>query len=139
MKARENPLGYGGYPSAPALWRQFIAHTGFVLLPAALVLAGLDLRRRGAPDRSSDRAVTCMLLGWAVMTMAVFSVVDWRMTRHLMPVVIAAHLLLVPGRQAPWWRVAAAALTCLWLVAWNARALLGLTRDFAGFVVLPGW
>jgi len=136
--AHNNSLGYGGYPSVVGLWREFAAHTGVILLPVALVLAAVDLRR--TPERPTRRTpLPWLLLGWIVVTVVAFSVIDWRMTKHLMPMVIALHVLLAPARHAPRWRVAAAALTCFWLVAWNLPAVIGLVRDFAGFVVSPAW
>lgn len=136
--AHQNSLGYGGYPPVVALWREFLAHTGVILLPAALALAALDLSRPAErPTRPTP--LPWLLLGWIAVTAVVFSVIDWRMTKHLMPMVIAMHVLLAPARHAPRWRVAAAALVCVWLVAWNMPAVAGLVRDFAGFVVSPAW
>ena len=133
-----NPLGYGGYPSVAHLWREFIAHTGFVLLPAGLLLAAVDVGRgrdRGTPAVSES----WVLLGWIAVTAVTFSVVDWRMTKHLMPMALALHMLLTPARHAAPWRVAAAAASCLWLIAWNIPVLAGLLRDFAGFTITPAW
>jgi len=133
-----NPLGYGGYPTLVGLWREFIVHTGLVLLPAGLVLAATDLGRtrdRGA----AGTAQSWVLAGVLIVTAVVFSVIDWRMTKHLMPMVLALHMVLTPTRHAAPWRVAAAAATCLWLIVWNIPVVVSLVRDFAGFTVTPAW
>jgi hypothetical protein len=133
-----NPLGYGGYPSLVGLWREFVVHTGWVLLPAGLLLAATDLGR--SHDRGTAGAAQArVLVGVIVVTALVFSVIDWRMTKHLMPIVLALHMVLTPTRDAAPWRVAAAAATCLWLIVWNIPVLVSLVRDFAGFSITPAW
>ncbi len=133
-----NPLGYGGYPSLVGLWREFVVHTGWVLLPAGLVLAATDLGRAHGRG-TTGAAQSWVLAGVIVVTAAVFSVVDWRMTKHLMPMVLALHMVLTPTRHAAPWRVAAAAATCLWLIVWNIPVVVDLARDFAGFTITPAW
>jgi hypothetical protein len=133
-----NPLGYGGYPSLVGLWREFVVHTGLVLLPAGLLFAATDLGRPPAHE-IAGRTQSWVLTGVILVTAVVFSVIDWRMTKHLMPMVLALHMVLTPTRHAAAWRVAAAAATCLWLLVWNIPVVAGLVRDFAGFTITPAW
>lgn len=131
-----NPLGYEGYLSMTGLWRQFAGHTGIVLAPIALILGVWDFRT--ARD-GRERRLVAMLLGWTVITAVGFSIVDWRMTKHLSPLLLSLPLMLTPARTAPRWRVAAAVITSLWLLAWNMGAIQGLTADFESFIVTPAW
>lgn len=131
----DRSLGYDGYPSVVQLWRQFLSHTGLFLVPVALA-AGLADVWSGS---ERHRRLVYMVFGWILVAGVVFSVVDWRMTKHLAPLVVGFHLLLVPGRNAPRWRSVGTALTLAWLLAWNVRADLGLVRDFSGFLMLPAW
>ena len=134
--AHDNPLGYAGYPSAAALWSEFVAHTGYLLVPAGLAFLIVDLRARG-------RAASVMRRGtWLIyilVTAVVFTIVDWRMTKHLALIIMPLVLAVVPDRSAPRWRIAAA-VVCLGLVAlFQARDVIALARDFSSFVVTPQW
>ena len=132
-----NPLGYSGYHSVPGLWREFVAHTAYVLLPIGLVLMIGDVL---SPHRGQDRApLRSLWLVWVLVTGAVFSIVDWRMTKHLALLILALHLGLIPDRAAPRWRVLVPAVTLLFVLAWNVRTVGSLMSDFAAFTVFPGW
>ena len=87
----QNPLGYSGYPSVAGLWTEFWKHTGFLLLP----LGGASLVRLAlSPSSSRGRAATDApaWLIWVVFTAVAYSVVDWRMTKHLMPMLLPLFL-----------------------------------------------
>ncbi|GAG26322.1 unnamed protein product, partial [marine sediment metagenome] len=122
-----NPLGYGGYPSVAGLWIEFFKHTGYVLLPmgvAALVLLQKRYWDPSSPDES--RQTVGLWLVWTLLTAAAFSLVDWRQTKHLMPLMLVFYL--APARWAAHhrsrlWLVAAVFLV---LTAWNLWALQGL-------------
>ncbi|UPT74412.1 MAG: hypothetical protein M0D55_01290 [Elusimicrobiota bacterium] len=131
--AHDNPLGYGGYPDPAELWLQLSRHTGYLLLPlGAWALA--DGLRRG-----KERALLAPWAAWMLMTALAFTVIDWRQTKHLMPLLLP--LFLAPARWASFGRdqLRATAAIMLALLAWNARAVAALCRDFAGFNVTPGW
>lgn len=134
-----NPLGYGGYPTVAGLWREFIGHTGYILLPAALLSLAVDLRRGRTHDAWGPASGRTVWIFWIVATAVVFSVVDWRMTKHLALIVIPLLLALAPPRGAAPGRVAAAAAVLAVVLAFNVRALVGLAADFASVVVTPGW
>jgi len=135
----DNPFGYEGYPSVIELWREFTAHTGYLLLPFGLSLLLWDLWsnrkrafRRSRPDRG------CWML-WMAFTGVAFSVIDWRMTKHLMPLVLPLCLGVIPDRDARVWRIALPALVLLVVATVNLAVLSDLVRDFESFVVTPAW
>jgi hypothetical protein len=135
----ENPLEYWGYPSALGLWQEFSRHTGYVLLPVGLLLMIHDLVRTPiqlAHGRLPQRGLWVL---WMLLTAVVFTVVDWRMTKHLVPILFPIHLGLVPTAGARPWRTTVPTLTLLFLVAYNAWVLASLMQDFAGFRVTPDW
>ena len=134
--AHDNPLGYSGYLSMTGLWREFGQHTGFLLMPVALACALSDLRRLPA---GRDRRFTALLLAWALATAVVFTVVDWRMTKHISPLLASLPLLLTPPRHAARWRVAIAVATCLWSLAWYTRDIATLLTAFGEFGITPDW
>jgi hypothetical protein len=134
-----NPLGYGGYPTAIDLWREFIAHTGFVLVPVSLALLLYDTGRGRIFERPRRTSARELWLLWMLLVAVGFSVVDWRMTKHLVPMLVPLHLGLLPPRAAPRWRRAVPLVTLLCLLAWNAWSLGGLIDNFDGFTVTPAW
>jgi hypothetical protein len=134
-----NPLGYGGYPGPLGLWREFIVHTGYVLLPAALVLLVRDVFVSPGGHGVAARPLRGMWLTWVAVSAAAFSLVDWRMTKHLMPLLIGLPLMLAPSRRSARWRVAVPALVAAVVVVWNLTAVASIARDFGGFPVTPDW
>jgi hypothetical protein len=137
--AHINYLGYSGYPSPAGLWRELTEHTGYVLLPVALALICADfIRRRGQVSAwlQSSRGLWFLYIA---LTAVPFTLVDWRMTKHLVPILLPLHLALAPERRAPAWRVLVPAVTTVPLLLYNAWAVWGLAHDFAGFRVTPDW
>ena len=132
-----NPLGYSGYPTAFALWLEFNAHTGYVLLPVGVLIMVADLfrRRRTTPYLPSAG----VWLIYMTLTAVAFSVIDWRMTKHLMPLVVLLCLGLTPDRQAPRWRTVVPLMTWVIVVVFNVTTLVALANDFQGFKVTPAW
>lgn len=128
-----NPLGYGGYPDPAALWSEFVRHTGFLLLPLGAWAVADGLRRGRDRDLLGPWAV------WMLMTSLAYTAVDWRQTKHLMPLLLP--LFLAPARWASYDRRAlrAAAAGLLFLLLWNLEATRRLCLDFAGFAVTPDW
>ena len=53
----ENPLGYGGYATPMGLWLEFIRHTAFVVLPAALAFLSTTCGLR-VPEFASQIVVS---------------------------------------------------------------------------------
>jgi hypothetical protein len=145
-----NPLGYSKYPDAIQLWTEFWQHTGYVLLPLgllALLWEGGVRRRRWAG----------LWLLWTVLAAVAFSLVDWRQTKHLMPLLIP--LSLAPARWAskkgtvPFSsnenRHSPRTVGTLWaillavvfagLIVWNLHVLAALRLDFEAFHITAGW
>jgi len=149
--AHHNPLGYGGYPSIVELWSELLDHTGYLLLPMGIValvfgffangnrVAGA--KRSDAPDAEQREIPQFGLwITYVIVTAVVFSLVDWRQTKHLMP-------LLIPICAAPaCWaalggkvRLAVVSAVFCLLVVWNMHSLYILTTDFAAYKITPGW
>ncbi len=121
-----NPLGYGGYPGPAALWLEFTRNTGWLLLP--LGAAALAAR----PQRAAWAA-------WAAVTALAFTVVDWRQTKHLAPLLLPLFMAPAAWAAAERRGLRASVGVLLLLCAWNLQAVWALCRDFAGFVVTPAW
>jgi len=134
-----NPLGYHDYPTTAALWWEFVKHSAYILLPAGLVAMIYDIARARSRPSPGARPLRGLWLLWTVSTAVAFSVVDWRMTKHLMPMLLALHLGLVPDRTALRWRTASALLVLLFILAWNVWELTRLAADFPGFQITPAW
>ena len=122
----------GGYPGIVALWRELDAHTGYVLLPlgiVALVWEGLVFRRQ----------TSGLWLLWTLVTAAAFSLVDWRQTKHLMPLMVPLSLALAhwAARTRP--RLLLTTAVLAGLAVWNLYAIGGLAGNFAAFSITPGW
>jgi hypothetical protein len=132
-----NPLGYGGYPATGALWREFSAHTGYLLVPVSTLMLVVDLfrRRRGTPYKPS----TGVWLTYVALMSGAFTLIDWRMTKHLVPLMVPLCLGLMPDRGAPRWRLAVPLMAGLVVAIVNVWFLAGLVQDFKAFTVTPAW
>ena len=96
--AHVNPLGYVGYPTRIGLWKEVWENTVYVLLPVGCI-AFIDCAIRGVPSGKNRISTTTIRswLVWVAVTAAVFTIVDWRMTKHLsvliLPLVLVTNLL----------------------------------------------
>ena len=130
-----NPLGYTNYPSVPGLWLEFSRHTGYVLLPLGLIaLAMLAVRGRGRFQFSLP-----VIALWMLLIAVAFSLIDWRQTKHLMPLMLP--LVMVPAAWAarsPVGRIVVG-LALAGLVVWNLDALSALADHFDKFAITPAW
>lgn len=134
-----NPFGYEGYPTVVGLWTEFVRTTGVVLVPAAVLLFSVDWWRHRRTRADASSTMLTMWWCWIALTAVVFSVVDWRMTKHLAVLVIPLLLTLAPTRRAPRWRVVAATAVVVVLLALNVRSIATLANDFHSVVVTPLW
>ena len=134
-----NPFGYEGYPTVMGLWREFNNHTGHVLVPAALVFLGVDWWRARASRMVTHVPPWGVWVLWMIVTAVVFSVIDWRMTKHLVLLMVPLVLALAPLREAPRWRVFAAVAVVVALLAFNIHTLVDLAGNFQSVVVTPAW
>jgi hypothetical protein len=110
------------YPSIPELWREFFRHYGLAFTSVAAVASLRALRSDSAQARVSGVAV---LLGALV-----FSLTDWRQTKHLALLVAPALLAVAAACPAtPRARVAFLALLAA-LIANNLWTAWPLVSDF---------
>jgi hypothetical protein len=135
----ENPLGYGGYPTVAGLWSELAAHSGYVLLPVALLAMGSDVLRSSSSALRQNAPDKALWLCWILLVAIVFSIIDWRQTKHLMPILLPLFLGLVPDRHAPRWRTAVAVTTFAGLIVWSAWPLSQLVENFNSFPMSPVW
>lgn len=135
----ENPLGYSTYPSAVGLWTEFASHTALVVIPLGVLLLLVDTWQAPRRGRRRAGAFRGLWLVWTLVTGVAFTVVDWRMTKHLVPMLLPLHLGLTPASGMPRWRTVLSVAVLGGVVLWNVNALVSLTRNFASFAVTPGW
>jgi hypothetical protein len=119
------------YPSIPELWREFAARCGALFLLLAAVASARGFR---SPRPAVRAAAASVLLGAAV-----FSLTDWRQTKHLSLLVAPALLTLadLPPRTPFWRRVALG--VCLLLCALNLRTVWPLLADFSAWRPSTTW
>lgn len=119
------------YPSIPELWLEFAARYGalFLLLAALAGARGLT-----SPRPAVRAAAAAMLLGAAV-----FSVTDWRQTKHLSLLAAPALVTLadLPPRSRSWRRVAL--VVCWALCARNLWTVWPLLTDFTALRPSTSW
>jgi hypothetical protein len=135
----DNPLGYQGYPSPSELWLEFASRTAYVMIPLSLLAFAHELSRlrsRAVAGRSPSR---WPWLVWVLSSSVVFTIVDWRMTKHLAPILLPLTLGLVPERDAPMWRIVVTVAVFLWILWHNAATILLLVNDFKAVHATPDW
>jgi hypothetical protein len=108
---------------------------GLGLLAADTGLAGAG----GLARFARERPMRTLWLALAVLVATVFTVTDWRMTKHMAPLLLLLHLAFVPPRHAARWRVWGAALALLGMLIWNAATVQDLAANFAAFIPTPDW
>lgn len=134
----QNPIAGMQYPSIGGLWTMFAFNYGAFFLLLFLAAAVLLLKNRQAFPREM------VLLLIVVFTALVFSLVDWRMTKHLDLMVPAMMLVIAYGFRDRCWQVggktrsAVLAVTALALIN-NAWIITKLAQDFTWLKVTPIW
>jgi hypothetical protein len=142
-----NPLGYSGYPKASELWAEFSKHTGYALLPLGLIALLLSLiRRQQAADPLSESLPFPLspitLRAWAVWMVVmslVYSLVDWRMTKHLTPLFLPLIIVPAAWSHSGWVARLIVTVTFSGLFVWNVTALRTIIQDFTAFTITPAW
>jgi hypothetical protein len=133
----------GHYPGIVALWLEFTRDTGWLLLPLALMAFVVLLQRSrtsGMSDNAGEwRSTTGFWLLWTTFTALIFSVVDWRQTKHL--VIMTLPLFLAPARAAGRTRFLRLLIGLVFalLIAWNLKTIAALSIDFQALQKLPEW
>jgi hypothetical protein len=134
-----NPLGYQGYPALLALWLELLEHTAWVLLPVGLGMLVYDLwLQRGRAARTLEPSRGTWLL-WIAVTAIAFTIVDWRMTKHLIPLLLPLLIASAPLRGAGFWRRLVPVYALGFALLLNVPELSRLVGDFVSFVVTPAW
>jgi len=84
-------------PSMMELWAELAAHTGYLFVPVAVVGIGLWIARRKRLD------MVAVLAAWFLVGSVLYTLTDWRQTKHMMnqvaPAVAAAVVLVWPRRE----------------------------------------
>jgi len=140
-----NPFGHSGYPSVPGLWRELWQHTGYVLLSLGiLAVAVLCWMRRAEAESGQTADITLGWRGlpglwavWMLLTALAFSLIDWRQTKHLMPLLLPLHM--APARWAVSGRIVMVLVSFLFagLLAWNLAMLATLSGGFDALPIRP--
>lgn len=120
------------YPSILGLWKQFADHTGWIIAAAMLWSVAWAMPRiRGAEG---------VFLWWVVIGAVGFSLVDWRITKHLAQLLPALAVL-----TGLWWasrqgraRIAIATLLLL-AITWNIWRIAQMMIDFTYLKPTPLW
>ncbi|MGQ0723248.1 MAG: hypothetical protein ACT4PE_17000 [Candidatus Eiseniibacteriota bacterium] len=130
------------YPSRAGVWLEFATNHGWPWIAAAAagLLWGITRAARRAPDPDPLTEAAEILVPWTLLGAAVFTVIDWRQTKHLALIVPAATVLVAgllcaaPRRaRVPIRAVLAGA------VAWNIAGIVRIARDFESLRVTPIW
>ncbi len=138
-------LNMAAYPSVPALWLEFIRHTGYLFLPLGTLALGVLCFARLSDDAVETdrpahgwRGIVGVWAVWAVVTAVAFSIIDWRQTKHLAPLMFPLTLgIASAGRGLPMRKVLGVLMFALLL--WNVRMLYLLTLDFNVLPAVPEW
>ncbi len=134
----QNPIPGMDYPSLTGLWSMFLFNYGVLFVLLVIAAAALLFRARKAFPRET------VLLLLIAATSLVFSIVDWKMTKHLDLMVPAMMLVMAlgmrealrPARRA--FTLGAAALLGLVLLT-NGWIIARLAQDFSWLKVSPIW
>ena len=120
------------YPSIPDLWKEFSGHLGFPFLFVSVPLTVYTLFR----IRRRESFFGLWFLAGAVL----FSITDWRQTKHLMliilPLIIA--MILHISKSRPWVKIAFTGML-LFLVYHNITVILKIAEDFTTISPTPIW
>lgn len=138
-------LDMSEYPGVAAVWLEFLQHTAFVLVPFGTVaLAWLSVSRPADDGRGITKApsgwqgTSGLWAIWALLIAAVFSLVDWRQTKHLAPLTLPLYLALMRvGQREPIRTGTGLVLTAI--LIWNIRMVLALATDFGVLPAVPDW
>jgi hypothetical protein len=120
------------YPSIPGLWKEFYGNLGFPFLLAAIPLSVYTLFR--IKSRESFFGL------WFMVGAVIFSLVDWRQTKHLMliilPLIISMIIFISRSRQ---WVKIVFFFMLVFLVQNNIKVIISLAKDFSTISPTPIW
>jgi hypothetical protein len=130
----------GHYPGVVALWLEFTRDTGWLLLPLALMAFVVLLQRGSMSDVGKEwRSTPGFWFLWTGVIALVFSIVDWRQTKHLC--IMTLPLFLAPARAANRTRFLCLLIGIVFalLIAWNLKTISALSIDFETLKKFPEW
>jgi len=145
-----NPLDYQGYPTVLGLWRELWEHTGYVLMPLGVVALGMLC----GTDRTTVgwRGTPGLWGVWMLVTAVTFSLIDWRQTKHLMPLLLPLHLapacwVGACGEASRRTVLLVVSVLFAGLLIWNLDTLAMVAdnfsriekHEFAPFRITPAW
>jgi hypothetical protein len=137
----------GRYPARAALWLEFARHMGWVWMLVVGIAVGRSVRTVGAGLRDARTAPSsetvsaeALLLLWILVGAVLFTLTDWRQTKHLCLVVPAASVLCAPLLAHANYRLRIALRAGLvFAILWNLTWIVRLARDFRSLTVSPIW
>ncbi len=122
----------GKYLSIVGLWTQFFTHTGWIVAVAIVISSVWAATRLRGPEG--------LFFMWIAIGATGFSLVDWRLTKHLAQV--APAMIVVTGL---WWascprrlQMIATTLLC-GAIGWNVWRITRLMVDFSYLSPTPLW
>ena len=120
------------YPSIIELWKEFNNHLGFPFLIIAIPLTIYTIK--SIKNRKS-------ILGlWFSVGAVLFSITDWRQTKHLMhilPPLVISTLIFISGKNL--WLKTVFIIIFAFLVYNNIGVILKLSKDFSTISPTPIW
>jgi len=120
------------YPSIVELWKEFNNHLGFPFLLVSIPLTIYTLRN--IKDRKSILGV------WFLTGAILFSITDWRQTKHLMliilPLIISTLLFI---SRTKFWLKMIFLLIFTFLIYNNIEVIIKLSKDFTAISPTPIW
>jgi hypothetical protein len=81
----------------------------------------------------------CSWIAWILVTGVIFSIVDWRMTKHLTPLLIPLFLLPAAWSKSGWIARIIVIGTFCGLCVWNVMVLREVMADFRFLTITPAW
>ena len=131
---------YGPFHSVLGLWKELWEHTGYALLPVGfltLVAASFSAKTRAIDSRETVDPRSWLV--WFLALAVAFSIVDWRMTKHLMPLLIPLYLAPALWAAESRRRCCLMALVFVAVGIWNVATLRSLAANFEAFPIVPTW
>jgi hypothetical protein len=134
----QNPIPGMEYPSLGGLWAMFVFNYGVFFVLLTIASAALLFKNRNAFPRET------VLLLLIIATSFVFSIVDWKMTKHLDLMVPAMMMVIAYGFRDTLWHTSrkykrtVLALLVL-IVVNNVWIISKLAGDFSWLRVTPIW
>lgn len=128
-----NPFDWGGYPAIGRLWVEFVIGVG----PGLVLVGGLALFAQVKSFESLRNPLISLTLWFAVGAVA-FSIVDWRMTKHLM---LIAPALVIAGSCYEFRHRSRIVVTGVLAISllYNISMMVLMSQNFSTWIPSPAW